>query len=566
MDKRKKFILWGVILAMLLSSLDQTIVSTALPNIVRELNGINHLSWVFIAYMLASTIAVPIYGKLSDLFGRRNLYILGIIIFLVGSALCGLSQNMTQLILFRGLQGIWWWAMMVNSLALIWEVFPPAERGKWQGLLWGIFGLASVWWPLLWGWITDHLSWRRVFYVNLPIGILAIAVLAVAIPKIARDLKHRSIDYLWAFFISAALIPILLALVRWWSQYARASWQIITAFAIGIISLIWFVIVEKRVKEPILSMWLFANRVFLVSVICLFFISMGMFWAIMYIPIFAQWVIGGSATSAGLVLTPLMGGLILASAISGRIISKTWKYKLLTLLWFLIIILGMYLFSSIGVGTTKTILIIYMVVLGIGLGITMPVFTIAVQASVSKKRLGEVTAGTQLFRNIWWSVGTAILGGVMSVSLAGRASALSTQPFVKVLSKLPGGKFASLDSNALQQMLSPTVQSVVKSQLTHRNLATFESFLVVVKKAFSYSIDHVFIIGCGLMSLWLIAALFLPEIALKKKEEMSLEEVGLELWDELETGTTNHQPRIAWYEHWKVKKKVKRKWKSLLKK
>lgn len=539
MEQKKKLVLLWVILAMLLSSLDQTIVSTAIPAVVRDLNGLEHLSWVFTAYMLASTITVPIYGKLSDLFGRRNLYILGIILFLVGSALCGLSQNMTQLILFRGLQWIGAWAMMVNSFAIIWEVFPPAERGKWQGLIGWIFGLASVAWPLLGWWITDNFSWRWVFYVNIPIGILAIVVLALAIPKIARSMQKQSIDYAWALLITTTLVPILLALVWGGSTYAWGSWQILVAFIIWAISLIWFIAVERKAKEPILSPSLFKNKVFVVSIICLFFISMGMFGAIIYIPIFAQGVIGVSATSSGLVLTPLMFWLIAASAISWQVISRTWKYKDLAVTGFVITILWLLLFSSIDVNTTRLTLSIFMVVLGVWLGITMPIFTIAVQAAVTKDRLWEVTAGTQLFRNIWGSVGTAILGWIMASTLAMYTPNLQKEPFAVTMSAMTHSTGA-LDTNTIQQVLNPEFQKKVQEMLPATQQDSFNHFLAAAKEAFTHSVNRIFIIGTFLMMLWCVAVFFLPQIEIKKKKSTELDEVWRQIGDELETSAQAH--------------------------
>ncbi|MDB5251130.1 MAG: major facilitator family transporter [Flaviaesturariibacter sp.] len=387
-------ILSGVILAMLLSSLDQTIVSTAMPRIVQELNGIEHLSWVFTAYMLGSTVTVPIYGKLSDIFGRRGLYILGIVIFLIGSVLCGLSANMYQLILFRGLQGIGGGAMMVNSFAIIGDVFPPAERGKFQGLIGGVFGLSSIAGPLLGGWITDNISWRWVFYVNIPVGILAIVVLSAALPKIVHEAKDRSIDFGGAFFIVATLVPFLLALVWGGSLYDWTSLPILGCLSAAALSLLVFIRIEKRASKPILSLSLFKNRVFVTSVGALFITAMGMFGAILYVPIFSQGVIGGSATHSGLVLTPMMFALILASALSGQIISRTGKYKVLALTGTALAAIGMFLFTGLRADTSNTALVVRMIVLGLGLGMTMPIFTLAVQSAFGREQLGQVTAGT----------------------------------------------------------------------------------------------------------------------------------------------------------------------------
>src|SRR5271169_1144582 len=256
------FILGGVILAMLVAALDQTIVATALPQIVSDLHGLSYFSWVTTAYLLTSTVTVPIYGKLSDIFGRRGLFLLSIGIFLVGSMLSGLSQNMTELILFRGLQGIGAGAMMVNAMAVIGDIFTPQERGRYQGFMGGIFGLATIIGPFLGGWITDHYSWHWIFYINVPIGILAIAVLASSMPKIVHDIKDRSIDYLGASLIMVFLVPLLLAFVWGGSQYAWGSWQIIALFVVAIVALVAFIITEHKVHEPILSPSLFRNKVF----------------------------------------------------------------------------------------------------------------------------------------------------------------------------------------------------------------------------------------------------------------------------------------------------------------
>src|SRR5215204_468552 len=252
-QRSKMAVLSGVMLAMLLSSLDQTIVSTAMPTIVQELKGLEHISWVFTAYMLGSTITVPIYGKLSDLFGRRKLYLLGIVIFLAGSVLCGMAQNMTELIMFRALQGIGGGAMMVNSFAIIGEVFPPAERGKYQGMIGAVFGLSSIAGPLLGGWITDNSSWRWVFYVNIPLGIIALIVLSATLPKITTPIKDKKIDWWGGLLVLATLLPLMLSLVWGGSVYDWGSWQIIGSILLSFLSLFIFIRIEKKARNPILS-------------------------------------------------------------------------------------------------------------------------------------------------------------------------------------------------------------------------------------------------------------------------------------------------------------------------
>jgi EmrB/QacA subfamily drug resistance transporter len=548
----KWMILGGVILAMLLSSLDQTIVSTAMPTIVQELHGLEHISWVFTAYMLGSTVTVPIYGKLSDLFGRRNLYLIGIGIFLGGSVLCGMAQDMTELILFRALQGIGGGAMMVNSFAIIGDVFPPAERGRYQGMIGGVFGLSSIAGPLLGGWITDNTSWRWVFYVNIPLGIIAILVLAAALPKIAAHNKDGRIDWIGAFFIVAALVPLLLSLVWGGSVYQWSSWPIITSMIVSFISIFLFVRVEKSARNPILSLDLFRNRVFIVSVVVLFLTSMGMFGAIMYVPIFSQGVIGGSATHAGLVLTPMMLSLVVASSVSGQIISRTGKYKMLAVAGTAIVVASLFYFSTIDAQTSNAQLIIRMILLGLGLGSTMPIFTLAVQSAFGKERLGEVTAGTQLFRNIGGTVGTAVLGGIMNSRLSTQVQRVQDEPFVARLQQFnTGTKPLHLDASLIQGVLNQENQQHMRTMLqqlpeSSRALVTdqFNHFILSSKVAFSDAIQGVYLVAACLMVVALVVVCFLPQIPLRKSNEPVVRETGRLLEDELAQTDDECHPRM----------------------
>lgn len=549
--KNKWAILGGVMLAMLLSSLDQTIVSTAMPTIVQELKGMEHISWVFTAYMLGSTVTVPIYGKLSDIFGRRKLYLIGIGIFLLGSILCGLSQNMTQLIIFRGLQGIGGGAMMVNSFAVIGDVFPPAERGKYQGLMGGVFGLSSVAGPLLGGWITDHTSWRWVFYVNVPLGLIAIAVLAGVLPKIAAHTRNKKIDWWGGLFILTTLVPLLLSLVWGGSVYAWTSWQMISALIFTLISLIIFIRIERTTSNPILSLDLFKHRVFLVSVCALFLTSMGMFGAILYVPLFSQGVIGGTATHAGLILTPLMIALILSSALSGQIISRTGKYKVLAISGTAIIVFALFFFSTISEHTTNFQLIIRMIILGIGLGSTMPIFTLAVQSAFGKERMGEVTAGTQLFRSVGGTVGAAVLGGIMNSRLSSQMETLQNEPFVTEMKQFTAAAHSNMDGGMIQSVLNPASQEQIRAAInkipTNSQAGVsgdFDHFIGSAKIAFSHSIDDVFLIAGCLMVLALIVVFFLPEVPLRKKDHPVMQEIGETLEEELGQSDDESQPRV----------------------
>ena len=542
----KAAVLVGVMLAMFLSALDQTIVATSLPKIVQDLNGLEHLSWVFTAYMLASTVTVPLYGKLSDIYGRRALYFVAITVFLIGSALCGQAHTMNQLIAFRAIQGLGAGGIMVNSIALIGDLFSPAERGRYQGLIGGVFGIASIAGPLLGGWITDHASWRWVFYVNLPVGVIALAVLAAVLPKIVTEVRARSIDFLGAFLLPVGLIPLLLALVWGGTQYAWTSLTTLSLIIGGLIALALFIYVESRVKEPILDLSFFKNRVFSVSLITTFLISMGMFGAILYVPLFAQGVTQISATNAGLVLTPLMVGLIIASAVTGQAISRTGRYKVIAVLGVALSVLGMYLFSRAGIGTGKSGLIVDMAILGVGLGMTMPIFNIAVQSAFERSKLGQVTASLQLFRSVGGTFGSAVLGGILNHYLANGLPALQAEPYTVLTNSA-----SQISVDSVQSVLQPIVRTQIEASFLKLpdSLATalradFAEFFHSVQTLFSTAFDKVFLFATAFMLAAFVAVLFLPEVELRQSHRPAVEEAGAELEAELGQMDAPREPEL----------------------
>ena len=551
--KRKIITMVGVILAMLLAALDQTIVGTALPRIVRELGGADHFTWVVTAYMLASTVTVPIYGKLSDLYGRKWFFFSGIIIFLIGSVLCGLSQNMVQLIAFRALQGIGGGAIMGNAFAIIGDLFAPAERARWQGVLGGVFGLASVIGPALGGFLTDHASWRAVFYVNIPLGLLALGFIGFLMPKVASTIKDKVIDYWGAGLLVTTLVPLLLALSWGGREHAWSSKLIVELFVLGIVSLVGFIWAEQRAKEPIIPLSLFKNAVFTSSVTITFLTAAAMFGAILYIPLFAQLVQGISATASGTILTPLMVGLIGASVVAGQLIARTGKYRFLAIGGTASLVGSLLWLSTITPDTSHIQLLAHMVALGVSLGLTMPVFNIAVQNAFEQSKIGVVTASTQLFRSVGGTVGTAVLGAIFSNTLAQKSASLTHTAYAQAAS---AGGVNVTDPNILQGLLSAEGQA--KAQVALAALPanvragaadSLAGFTAQARDMYAVSVGHLFLVSAGVAAVALVITFFLREIPLKQAKAArpvrQLEEAGEELAVELGQAGAKDEPILG---------------------
>ncbi|KKP35856.1 MAG: Drug resistance transporter, EmrB/QacA subfamily [candidate division TM6 bacterium GW2011_GWF2_32_72] len=552
MIKNKVTILISVFLAMFLSALDQTIVATATPQIIKDLQCMALLSWIFIAYMLTTTVSAPIFGKLSDLFGRRIIYVCGIGIFLVGSALCGLSSSMLQLIIFRALQGIGGGAMIVSAMGTIGD-FPSETRSKWQGFIGGIYGLANIVGPFLGGWISDAFSWRWIFYVNLPLGIPVMFLLWKMMPKNQHQRRDKSIDFLGATLLVLGLIPFLLTFIWGGTEYAWNSQETIFLSLTGLITLILFIFVEKRASDPIISLSLFKNKVFLTSCGAMFFIWMGMFGAILYLPIFAQSVIGISATHSGIILAPMMIASFLGSTLSGQIISRTGRYKGLAIFGVTCILIGYLLFSFININTTQTTLSMLVIFLGIGMGITMPLFMIVIQSAFERKRIGEVTATFQLIRSMGATIGTAIMGGVMNNRLAHHLAGIANDPFIlaakqlgnnKTLENITSSSVRNLLNNASQKQMQACI-SQAPENMQDQLQNCFNQFITIIKEAFSNSVGFVFLVSCIFLLIALIIVLFLPTITLRKhKKQPILEEAGKEMATSLGQSDKRHEPEL----------------------
>ena len=424
----KRLILIGTLLGLFLAALDQTIVSTAMPRIAKDLNGLNLYAWVTTIYLLASTAMVPIYGKLSDIYGRKPILMFGIVVFLLGSALCGMAGEpwfggafgggMMQLIVFRGIQGFGGAALTSVAFSIIADIFAPADRGRYQGLFGAVFGLSSVIGPLLGGFLTDNVSWRWVFYVNLPIGLLAMYFIATRMPVLASGLKPK-IDFVGAILVIVFSVPLLLGLT--FGAEAQYGWthpRVLSLFAVSLVSLIAFLYVESRHESPILPLTLFKNPTFAWGVLARFFIGAAFLGAILFLSLYLVNVQGVSATKAGTATIPLTLGLIFGAVMSGQLASRLGYYKNLIIIGLALMMGGFFLLSTLNADTPYARVILYMVVLGLGIGPALPLFNLAIQNAVKPWEIGVATSSGQFFQQMGSTIGTAVFGAILSATLA----------------------------------------------------------------------------------------------------------------------------------------------------
>ncbi|KRB46244.1 MDR family MFS transporter [Terrabacter sp. Root181] len=524
LDRPTRNIFIALMLGMLVASISQTIVGPAMPRIVAELGGIDHYSWLATAAMLVSAITVPIVGKMSDLYGRRGFYLGGLVVFMAGSVLAGFAPNFWWLIAARAVQGIGMGTLMPLSQTIIGDIIPPRQRGKYQGLMGGVFGLASILGPLVGGFVTDNWGWRYLFFITLPIGVFAFFGISRFL-HLEHTPRETVVDKAGIVALSMTLILLLVPTSLGGTTLDWGSPAIIGMYAAGIIMLGVFIAIERRAVEPVLPLRLFKSPLFTLSNIAAFMVSVMMFGAMIYLPVYAQGVLGASATNSGLILMPMSVAMIGLSIISGLVITKTGRYKLQTIAGILIMGVGFWLLTQLHYGSSQTELTLSMIVFGIGLGMALQVFTLIIQNSSQRKDLGVATASTQFFRNVGSTVGTAVFGTIMTSGLAGN-----------IASHLP--------ASVVQQMQASGQQVSAGSVLDPSALAKLPPQIATgVQQGLADSLHTVFVWGLVPFALALLAALFIKEVPLRDTVHTP-DEAGIELLDTMSQSAPDDELKV----------------------
>jgi EmrB/QacA subfamily drug resistance transporter len=502
----------GVMLGLLLASLDQTITGTAMPRIVAELRGLDYLTAVVTAYLVMSTVVVPIAGKLGDMFGRKPFLLAGMIGFVGASALCGLSQSMLQLVLFRGLQGIFGGMLFASVFTVLADIFPVERRARMQGIFGAVFGLSSIIGPTIGGYLTDGPGWRWVFYVNVPVGVLAVLAVSLGLPYVRSKAQLRDIDWKGSIVLAAGLVPLLIALsiVR---DHAWTSPEVVALLGTAAVCLVAFFLIERRAGEPIVPFNLFRINVFTVSVLVAFFSALGMFGMIVFVPLVYQGVLGVSATNSGQLLIPMMLGLLSFSTISGQIITRIKHYRYVGTVGVATMMVGMLLLSRVGVDTSRWNVALDIVIVGAGLGLTFPLTIVAVQSALPRQFMGVATSQIQFWRNLGGTIGSAILGSILARQMTG---AVSTQiASLNLPPPLANVVEANFGSGSPQTLFDPARLASLRAHLPPQLAPLLPRLLEAARTGLASALHDVFLIATAVMIVALVASLFLREVPLR---------------------------------------------------
>jgi EmrB/QacA subfamily drug resistance transporter len=510
--------LGAVLLTMFFGALDQTVVSTAMPVIIGDLHGFDIYAWVFTGYLITSAVTVPIYGKLSDTYGRKPFYIGGLILFMIGSALSGQSHSMGELIAFRALQGVGAGAMLSMPRATIGDIFNPRERGRWMGVVSMTFGMASIVGPFLGGWITDQLGWPWVFYINLPVAALALAGIIYALPWVRTE-KHVHVDWVGSALLVLGLVPVLLAFTWAGSKYAWGSPIIVGMFVFSAVVLALFGWNETRAREPVIPMEFFGKEIFAVANITGFLLSVGMFGTLLFLPLFVQGVLGQSAENSGAILTPMMGSFIVSALVAGQLMSRLGRYKLIAVASAALMGGGLYLFTLLDVNAGWPIVVRDMVVLGLGIGGLLPILNVAVQNAFAYEVMGIVNAAQQFVRSLGSVIAAPILGTVLANVFAAQMQANMPPALAQAIAQLPPSARQALTDP--QSLTNAQTQAAIRGAFDAFGPAgaqLYQQFIALVRQSLSTGIRQLFTIAFYFGIAALVTTLFLPEIPLKHDE------------------------------------------------
>ncbi|MBJ6362735.1 MDR family MFS transporter [Paenibacillus sp. GCM10012307] len=513
--KQKLTIMVAIMSAMFFAAINQTIVSTAMPRIAALLDGLDHYTWVVTIYMLTSTISTVLVGKLSDIYGRKPFLLVGIVTFLIGAFLCGTSTDIYQMIIYRGIQGVGGGIILSTSITAVGDLFAPKERAKWTGMLMAIFGFSSVLGPTLGGWMVDHLNWEWIFWIFLPFGVLAFALILKMFPKTSRN-ANETLDIWGSLFLTIAIVALLLGFTWAGTTYPWGSWQIISLFAAAVVSFIIFGLVERVVKSPVLPLSLFRNSIVTISNLAGFLMSAGMMGALIYLPFFIQGVKGIAPTYSGYVAMPMSISMIILSTVTGRAMSKTGKYKRYALAGMVIMVIGMLMMAFMN---SIPVAVISMIVFGFGLGLGMPVFTLAVQNSVKPNQLGVATASSQLFRNLGGTIGITVMGSILSSSLTSNMKKSFADAGNMDVSKLDPAVAEQLKPFLSPQILlnKPQLEQL-QAGLPEQLQAVVTKLVDVLRDALSSALTTVFLSGTALLVVAFVLVVFLKEIPLRSAQ------------------------------------------------